>query len=585
MEVKYSGLNVSEYVKDYVVLDLETTSYMVKFAEIIEIGAIRVRDDKVVDEYQTFVKPNGGIPKSATDINGITNKMVKDAPTFSEVVDELLAFIGSDVIVGYNIRAYDINLLFRYVYECRKKELKNNVSDVLHMARRCLKDIPSYTLESVSNYYCVENSGAHRALKDCYITMSCYQRLYQEYGASVFARSRSSSFKKAPYSESTKALRNLKDIVDLVVCKQKVNARDIYLLKAWLDEHSDLEGQYPFDNVLDGINTVLAQGETPQTFEPLREILADCLDPVKGASKDLIEEFKDKHFCITGDFQLGNRNVILDLIAEKGGKNSERVTNATDYLIVGALGSPNWSMGNYGTKVKSALEKMTKGSSIRIVDEETFQRSLKELNKETSSSEEGGIGVDEESEKNWQNAILEIFGELIQKYNLPEGCLEIKKNKSKDESKITSYSLLISERDYPEVPNMDTATKSVLVNINPRPIKDDYSTVEVKVPITLLGKVHLPENISPKQRASEKDFFRLRIDKNSIEFLSFIQECTRYCIENYHSTAPVFGCCSKYIECSNQRKCIHVNQLYSTACLYRKNLEANRIFYGINKNI
>lgn len=46
-----------------------------------------------------------------------------------------------------------------------------------------------------------------------------------------------------------------------------------------------------------------------------------------------------------------------------------------------------------------------------------------------------------------------------------------------------------------------------------------------------------------------------------------------------------FGCCNKYVECSNAKKCLHEDFLYSTACMYRKNLEKNKIFYGINKNM
>lgn len=48
---------------------------------------------------------------------------------------------------------------------------------------------------------------------------------------------------------------------------------------------------------------------------------------------------------------------------------------------------------------------------------------------------------------------------------------------------------------------------------------------------------------------------------------------------------PSFGCCSKYLECSDAKKCIHDDKLYSTSCMYRKNLESGKIFYGKNQNI
>ena len=56
-------------------------------------------------------------------------------------------------------------------------------------------------------------------------------------------------------------------------------------------------------------------------------------------------------------------------------------------------------------------------------------------------------------------------------------------------------------------------------------------------------------------------------------------------IDNYISKAGSFACCARYEECSDAKKCLHPNQLYSTACAYRKNLENNKIFYGKNNNI
>lgn len=87
---------------------------------------------------------------------------------------------------------------------------------------------------------------------------------------------------------------------------------------------------------------------------------------------------------------------------------------------------------------------------------------------------------------------------------------------------------------------------------------------------------------------SEQGFFRVTLD----DFYSIINNCTsngfielfaQMCLDAM--SFPKFGCCDKFEKCSDERKCLHKDLLYSTACMYRKNLENNRIFYGKNKNV
>ncbi len=87
---------------DYSVVDLETTGIFLSSAHIIEISALKVRDNLVVEEFSTLVNPHCHIPKEATEINHISDEMVKDAPDLDDVIDRFIQFLGNDVIVGYN---------------------------------------------------------------------------------------------------------------------------------------------------------------------------------------------------------------------------------------------------------------------------------------------------------------------------------------------------------------------------------------------------------------------------------------------------------------------------------------------------
>ena len=98
---------IKRIIKDYCVLDTETTGLSARTDEIIEIGIVKVRDNKIVDRYSQLIKPKKKISRFITDLTGITNEMVKGKPSILEVEDEFLSFIGSDIIIGHNT-SFDI---------------------------------------------------------------------------------------------------------------------------------------------------------------------------------------------------------------------------------------------------------------------------------------------------------------------------------------------------------------------------------------------------------------------------------------------------------------------------------------------
>ena len=81
-----------------------------KPCRIIEIGAYRVRDGRVADEFQTLINPEMPIPEFITRLTGISNEMVANAPVFSDVVHDLLSFIGDSILVAHN-SGFDMGFL------------------------------------------------------------------------------------------------------------------------------------------------------------------------------------------------------------------------------------------------------------------------------------------------------------------------------------------------------------------------------------------------------------------------------------------------------------------------------------------
>ena len=86
-------------LKSYVAFDIETTGLSPEHNEIIEIGALKVREGKVVDRFIRFIEPEAGIPPMITQLTGITNDMVEGAGNCGEVLPEFLEFCEQDTLI------------------------------------------------------------------------------------------------------------------------------------------------------------------------------------------------------------------------------------------------------------------------------------------------------------------------------------------------------------------------------------------------------------------------------------------------------------------------------------------------------
>lgn len=172
--------NLFEPLSHYIVFDLETTGFSSERDEIIEIAALKVCDGVVVEEYSTLVDPGTIIPAEIIRITNITDEMVAGAPKIEDALGGFLSFIGSSPLVGHNIRSFDMRFVQANAERCFGKQIPNEVVDTLHMAKRYLPELKSFTLEALANHYDITYAGAHRALADCHINQLVYEKLLLE---------------------------------------------------------------------------------------------------------------------------------------------------------------------------------------------------------------------------------------------------------------------------------------------------------------------------------------------------------------------------------------------------------------------
>lgn len=162
---------------DYVCIDLETAGFGELSNTIIELAAVKVQNNFIVDSFSSLVNPMCEISEVITDLTGITNEMLTDAPAIEDVLPEYLKFIGNSIVVGHNVNTFDVNIIYDTAERLELGSFVNDFIDTLTFSRKVLKDLNKHSLKDVAKELGVSYSGAHRALADCNITYQCYERL------------------------------------------------------------------------------------------------------------------------------------------------------------------------------------------------------------------------------------------------------------------------------------------------------------------------------------------------------------------------------------------------------------------------
>lgn len=198
-EPRQKGKSLLQVQENYCIIDIETTGLDPMFDDIIEISALRIRNNSIAETFSTLVRPNryseidgseisdstdfairDGNPvcyvdSFITDLTGITNKMLENAPAFQDIKSSFINFIGDDILAGHNVN-FDINFLYDNLKEFGII-LKNDYIDSLRLSKRLLPEMKNYKLKTLAEYFKINTDGNHRAEKDCIITYEILRQL------------------------------------------------------------------------------------------------------------------------------------------------------------------------------------------------------------------------------------------------------------------------------------------------------------------------------------------------------------------------------------------------------------------------
>ncbi|WP_042146487.1 ATP-dependent DNA helicase DinG [Paucisalibacillus sp. EB02] len=161
----------------FVVLDLETTgNSSASQDKIIEVGMVVIENNEIVDEFSTMLYPGKSIPPFITQLTGIKDEDVADAPTFSEMAEVIVEILEDSYLIAHNV-PFDLGFLNAELSAIGKPSLKNPVLDTVELTRILYPHSPGYKLGILAEFLNIEHDNPHRALSDAYVTAKLFIKL------------------------------------------------------------------------------------------------------------------------------------------------------------------------------------------------------------------------------------------------------------------------------------------------------------------------------------------------------------------------------------------------------------------------
>lgn len=162
------------------VVDTETTGLDINEARIINVAAVKVQNFKIIDFYNSFINPEIEIPKDSIKWHNITDEMVQDKPTVSEVLPDFINFIDDSIVVGHHIN-FDIKMINKEMMSSFGCQMNNYWLDtMLIYAHAIIKKDGHYGLDHLLDIYSVTCNGRHTALGDALATAEVFSKMIMQ---------------------------------------------------------------------------------------------------------------------------------------------------------------------------------------------------------------------------------------------------------------------------------------------------------------------------------------------------------------------------------------------------------------------
>lgn len=171
----FTEFSMNASIADAVVIDTETINSPFGI-RIIDIGAILVRNDVPIYEWEQLISPECAVPASATLLTGITEESLRPQPNAEQVIPQFLSAISNLTVIGHNV-SYDISALNKEASRLGITGLDVSCIDTMSLARGKFPNAPSVSLQETMRLLGLHATEEHRALSDARWTFECWRRL------------------------------------------------------------------------------------------------------------------------------------------------------------------------------------------------------------------------------------------------------------------------------------------------------------------------------------------------------------------------------------------------------------------------
>jgi DNA polymerase-3 subunit epsilon len=368
-----------------VALDVETPNH--RNDRVCSIGLTIIDDGMVAESRYYLVNPECDFDWRNISIHGVRPDDVADAPTFPRVWEEIGHVLRSNLVAAHNA-SFDLGVLNKVFAAYRMAESPLQYVCTMHIARAERRDLGSYGLAALCDSYGIrlshhdarsDSRGCAELLcrfVDSGVDLGSYIAPYDFAGA--YSEPARQSSPPVRMSDESQSLLVLRGILSGIAGDGVLNEQEVIYLQSWLNDNSDLRGNFPYDRIYATVSQALADGVLDDSeLTTMLRLFQQVIDPVAamvwGGHQISVA---GKNVCLTGDFDSGGKTGISGRLVSMGACVQETVTLKTDYLVVGGRGSSAWAGGNYGNKVKKALEMQSKGSGIQVLREADFLAAL-----------------------------------------------------------------------------------------------------------------------------------------------------------------------------------------------------------------
>jgi DNA polymerase-3 subunit epsilon len=244
----------------YAIIDIETTGGSARIEKVTEIAIYLHDGNQITGEFVSLVNPERNIPYFITNLTGITNEMVEDAPRFFEIAKTIVELTEGRTFVAHNAR-FDYSFI-RQEFKSLGFNYKRNILDTIALSRKLLPGYRSYSLGNICKDLRITINGRHRAAGDALATVKLFEHL--------IAKDREISGSKSSLIKNTR-LSKLHPKLDITKIDNLPEEPGIYY---FYNENGDLIYIGKSRNIQQRISTHLSNNTTKRAME-MRDLIAD----------------------------------------------------------------------------------------------------------------------------------------------------------------------------------------------------------------------------------------------------------------------------------------------------------------------